>query len=326
MSDVASDQAPLPYPPRRHLLRDLPFDVVDTGPDSARARLELVPEVFAAGRLEPGPVLVVTDVLAGLLVGHVIAPDWMATAQLALHLVDPPGDAGSPSDAVDAIAVDAVVRRAGRTTIVVEAGLSVLRDGELVGAAGSVGDAQLTFVRLPRRDGNLDIADTPVRDGERVSMALEDSGLRAPYSDAIGLVALDAGSVGSGSVGSGSVGSGSVGSGSVGADASTVELAVTPFVQNSFGAVNGGVVASMATAAAVRAAAAALDGPAVAADLTATYLAQGRVGPLRAAATVLRRTGPTVLCRVEVADVGQPDDDGRPRTVVVAHVHCLATA
>ncbi len=316
MSDVASDQAPLPYPPRRHLLRDLPFDVVDTGPDSARARLELVPEVFAAGRLEPGPVLVVTDVLAGLLVGHVIAPDWMATAQLALHLVDPPGDAGSPSDAVDAIAVDAVVRRAGRTTIVVEAGLSVLRDGELVGAAGSVGDAQLTFVRLPRRDGNLDIADTPVRDGERVSMALEDSGLRAPYSDAIGLVALDAGSVGSGSVGSGSVG----------ADASTVELAVTPFVQNSFGAVNGGVVASMATAAAVRAAAAALDGPAVAADLTATYLAQGRVGPLRAAATVLRRTGPTVLCRVEVADVGQPDDDGRPRTVVVAHVHCLATA
>jgi len=311
MSDVASDQAPLPYPPRRHLLRDLPFDVVDTGPDSARARLELVPEVFAAGRLEPGPVLVVTDVLAGLLVGHVIAPDWMATAQLALHLVDPPGDAGSPSDAVDAIAVDAVVRRAGRTTIVVEAGLSVLRDGELVGAAGSVGDAQLTFVRLPRRDGNLDIADTPVRDGERVSMALEDSGLRAPYSDAIGLVALDAGSVGSGSVG---------------ADASTVELAVTPFVQNSFGAVNGGVVASMATAAAVRAAAAALDGPAVAADLTATYLAQGRVGPLRAAATVLRRTGPTVLCRVEVADVGQPDDDGRPRTVVVAHVHCLATA
>lgn len=301
MSDpTASD--PTIYPPARHLLRDLPFEMADTGPDAARAYLRVVPELFATGRLDLGPLLVVTDVLAGLLVGRVIAPDWMATAQLALHLTKPPAEPGEPGEsaelAVPEIVVDAAVRRAGRTTIVVDAALS-----SSGGAPGSLGDAQLTFVRLPRRDGNLDIADTPVRYGERVSMALADSRMRAPFAQAIGLADTEGSS-------------------------STVELAVTPFVQNSFGAVNGGVVASLAATAASRAAAEVLGAEAIALDVTVTYLSQGRVGPLQARATVLRRTGPTVLCRVEVADPGQLDsgqsDHGGTRVLVVAHVHCAA--
>lgn len=292
----------------------------DTGSSAARAHLRLVPEVFAAGRLDPGPLLVVTDVVAGLLVGRVIAPDWMATAQLALHLTNPPTDPATraateqpidPADgAVGELMVDAAVRRAGRTTIVVDAALSSA-DG-----ARSHGDAQLTFVRLPRREGNLDIADTPVRHGERVSMALADSGLRAPYAQAIGLEYVDG-------------------------TPEATQLAVTPYVQNSFGAVNGGVVASLAASAAVRTAEGLLGGDACALDIAVTYLSQGRAGPLRAHATVLRRTGPTVLCRVEVTDSGQVDpvqDDpvqgdrvqGDPvqgaRVLVVAHVHCVAAS
>jgi len=297
---TASD--PTIYPPARHLLRDLPFEMADTGPDAARAYLRVVPELFATGRLDLGPLLVVTDVLAGLLVGRVIAPDWMATAQLALHLTKPPAEPGEPGEsaelAVPEIVVDAAVRRAGRTTIVVDAALS-----SSGGAPGSLGDAQLTFVRLPRRDGNLDIADTPVRHGERVSMALADSRMRAPFAQVIGLADTEGSS-------------------------STVELAVTPFVQNSFGAVNGGVVASLAATAASRVAAEVLGAEAIALDVTVTYLSQGRVGPLQARATVLRRTGPTVLCRVEVADPGQLDsgqsDHGGTRVLVVAHVHCAA--
>lgn len=301
MSDpIAND--PTSYPPARHLLRDLPFEMADTGPDAASAYLRVVPELFATGRLDPGPLLVVTDVLAGLLVGRVIAPDWMATAQLALHLTKPPAEPGEPGEsaelAVPEIVVDAAVRRAGRTTIVVDAALS-----SSGGAPGSLGDAQLTFVRLPRRDGNLDIADTPVRHGERVSMALADSRMRAPFAQVIGLADTEGSS-------------------------STVELAVTPFVQNSFGAVNGGVVASLAATAASRVAAEVLGAEAIALDVTVTYLSQGRVGPLQARATVLRRTGPTVLCRVEVADPGQLDsgqsDHGGTRVLVVAHVHCAA--
>ncbi len=298
-----------------------------TGPDAARAHLHLVPELFVAGSLDPGPVKMVTDVVAGLLVGRLIAPDWMATSQLELHLTNLSvvrdagsgagvsrsgvsgagvsgsgvsgsgvSDAGvSGSSESGCVVVDAVVRRAGRSTVVLDASLSSTGQG-----TGSLGDARLTFVRLPRRDGNLAIADAPAPSGERVSMALDDSALSDPYARAIGIrdVATAPGEV---------------------------ELVVSPFVQNSFGAVNGGVVASLASTAAARAASVEIGGDAVALDVAVTYLAQGRVGPLRANATVLRRTGPTVLCRVEVTDPGQRDHTG-DRVLVVAHVLCASAA
>ena len=286
--------APEPYPPERHVVRDLRFELEDTGPDAARAHLPIRPELCRDGFLDPGPLLVVTDVLAGLLVGRVIAPDWMATAQLALHLLDPPRPDAGRTDVV----VDAAVRRAGRTTIVVEAQLSATGPD----AAGErvVGEADLTFARLPRREGNLDIGDTPVAYGQRFSMALPDSGLDGPYRDAIGVRV-------------------------VAAERGVVELDVVPFVRNSFGAVNGGVVASVAAEAAVAVAGTVLDGTVRAVDLTASYLSQGKVGPLRTTASVRRVDGPVAMVRVEVLDPGLPDEDGRPRVVVVAHVHCVAT-
>ncbi len=284
---------PEPYPPERHLVRDLRFELEDVGPDTARAHLPITPELCRGTVLDPGPLLVVTDVLAGLLVGRVIAPDWMATAQLALHLVDPPG-AGDP--ACTDVVVDATVRRAGRTTIVVEAGLAVAGpDGT---PARGIGEAELTFARLPRRDGNLDIGDTPVAYGQRFTMSLPDSGLRGPYRDQIGVRVLDA-------------------------PAGIVELDVVPFVRNSFGAINGGVVASLAHESAVAAADAVLGDVTATADVAVTYLSQGKVGPLRTTARVLRVDGPVALVRVEVTDPGLRDDDGAARLVVVAHVHCV---
>jgi acyl-coenzyme A thioesterase PaaI-like protein len=287
---------PTGYPPPRHVVRDLLFELEDTGPDAARAHLPIRPELCRDGRLDPGPLLVVTDVLAGLLVGRVIAPDWMATAQLALHLVDPPGADGP--DRTDVV-VDASVRRAGRTTIVVEADLSAAGAGG--DARRSIGEAELTFARLPRRDGNLDIGDTPVAYGQRFSMALPDSGLTGSFRDAVGS-RIVAGTEG------------------------VLELPVVPFVQNSFGAVNGGVVASVAADAAVAIAGPALGGTARVVDLSASYLSQGKVGPLRTTGSVLRIDGPVALVRVEVLDPGLVDDDGSPRVVVIAHVHCVAVS
>ena len=289
---------PSVYPPDDHVLRDLPFEMEETGPRSAVSHLRLTPNHCHHGRVDPATLLVLTDVLGGFLVGRVIAPDWMATAQLALHMFEHPG--------VGELRIGATVVRAGRSTVVVSADIAVgpaRPAGHGVSGAGSdgprrVGAAELTFVRLPRRDTTLDLPTDGPSAGRRLSLAVPGSGLTAPLRRSIG-VDEPGGSVG---------------------------LEVTPYVRNSFGAVNGGVVAALAAAAAEGAAAERTGVPVRVADVAVTYLAQARVGPVEASASVLRVDGPVALVRVEVRDPGLPDDDGRPRVAMTAHVHCVTDA
>ncbi len=286
------------YPPDDHVLRDLPFEMEETGPRSAVSRLRLTPNHCHHGRVDPATLLVLTDVLGGFLVGRVIAPDWMATAQLALHMFEHPG--------VGELRIGATVVRAGRSTVVVSADIAVgpaRPAGHGVSGAGSdgprrVGAAELTFVRLPRRDTTLDLPTDGPSAGRRLSLAVPGSGLTAPLRRSIG----------------------------VDESRGSVALEVTPYVRNSFGAVNGGVVAALAAAAAEGAAAERTGVPTRVADVVVTYLAQARVGPVEASASVLRVDGPVALVRVEVRDPGLPDDDGRPRVAVTAHVHCVTDA
>lgn len=281
------------YPPDEHLLRDLPFEIEEIGPSASRAHLRVIPELRLVGDdpIDIGPLLVVTDVIAGFLVGRVVAPDWMATAQLSLHLAD--GQTESRMD--DEVVIDVAVRREGRTTIVV--------DGSIRSGTGDeLGDALATFVRLPRRDGNLSLDDTPMIIGRRSSMALPGPGFTRPYRDEIGVEVLDA-------------------------STGLARLVVSDYVRNSFGAVNGGVVTSLAAEAAAALAGDLLGAPARALDLTATYVAQGKVGPLVTRSRVLRNDGQVALVRVEVADSGVSDDGSvdhadAGRALVVAHVHC----
>ncbi len=289
---------PSVYPPDDHVLRDLPFEMEETGPRSAVSRLRLTPNHCHHGRVDPATLLVLTDVLGGFLVGRVIAPDWMATAQLALHMFEHPG--------VGELRIGATVVRAGRSTVVVSADIAVgpaRPAGHGVSGAGSdgprrVGAAELTFVRLPRRDTTLDLPTDGPSAGRRLSLAVPGSGLTAPLRRSIG----------------------------VDESRGSVALEVTPYVRNSFGAVNGGVVAALAAAAAEGAAAERTGVPTRVADVVVTYLAQARVGPVEASASVLRVDGPVALVRVEVRDPGLPDDDGRPRVAVTAHVHCVTDA
>jgi acyl-coenzyme A thioesterase PaaI-like protein len=284
---VTADDAT--YPPHRHALRDLPFSMEAVDPERSRARLAVTPEQCVGGRLAAGPLMTVVDVLAGSLVGRVLAPDWMATAQMSLHLGDPPADGQ--------VVADATVVRNGRTTVVVEVLLSAEGHDGPSGADRPCGEAMLTFVRLPRRDTNLDLSGFEVRFGEPTTFALADSGLTASWDDAIGARVLDAAT-------------------------GRIVVDVGPYVRNSFGAVNGGVVASVADVAARALASSSGVAPVRTTDVVVHYLTQGRVGPLSTVASVVR-DGPTgTLVRVEVRDDGDPGPGGRPRVMVVAHVQC----
>jgi acyl-coenzyme A thioesterase PaaI-like protein len=274
------------YPPADHLLRRLAIELETVDESRARAHLPRSGPVMLDRRWAPGAIAVAVDVLAGSLVGRVLAPDWMATAELALHLT---GAAFAPATG-DTLVADARVVRAGRTTVVVDA--VVRAGGEALDELGDVlGEVVLTFVRLPRRDSNLDISAFPVRPGERNSFALPGWAPAAAGPSLDDLLAPTARPDGS------------------------IEVEVVPALRNSFGAVNGGVVATVAELTARRAA-----GPsAVLTDLVVHYVGQGRSGPLVATATELHRPGNRAW-RVEVVDAGARDASGAARPVVVAHV------
>ncbi len=164
MPDVAE------YPPARHVLRDLCV-TTEMGPGlEARAFLDVPdPLVGPGGTPHAGALATVVDMLGGGLAAAAAQPDWIATADLTLHLL--------PRRGITAIDASATVLRRGRTTIVVDV---VLRgDGEPLGLAA------MTFAVLPRRDGNPTIAGTDTV--TRMTMALPDSGFTRPYAEAIGM-------------------------------------------------------------------------------------------------------------------------------------------
>ncbi len=76
----------------------------------------------------------------------------------------------------------------------------------------------------------------------------------------------------------------------------SVALEVTPHVRNSFGVVNGGVVAALRLLP-PRSCGRPDRGPDTVADVVVTYLAQARVGPVEASASALRADGPVALVR-----------------------------
>jgi uncharacterized protein (TIGR00369 family) len=82
---------------------------------------------------------------------------------------------------------------------------------------------------------------------------------------------------------------------------------MTDYVRNSFGAIQGGIVALLADVAGQCAARAATGQPLITKDMTIHYLSQGKVGPFRTRARMLRKTSDTALTRVEVVDRGAND-------------------
>src|SRR5262249_3437638 len=127
------------------------------------------------GQSRAGALGTLVDVIGGGLAAEAAHPDWIATADLTLHVVRgaPPGST---------VEARAQVLPAGRATVVIA--VALLADEH------DVGLATMRFSVLPRRDPNPDTR--AMRTPGATTMATETSGLRAPLRDALGLRVLDA--------------------------------------------------------------------------------------------------------------------------------------
>ena len=266
------------YPPARHFLSDLGMEAEVTSETTASVRIRATPHVTGpGGSVRAGVLATLVDVVGGSAALRALHPDWMATADLTLQVVHP---VVGPW-----VEARATVLRRGRTTLVVEAlvfdldedGADVVgRDGE----ASPVAWASMTFAVLPGRDS------TPVRDLSEelpVRWAMTGAGLDQPVTEVLGITVIDA------------------------ADG-VVSLPVAEYLRNSFGAVQGGVMATIGEEAAAAMLGADTDEPVVVTDLQVAYLALGRVGPIVSRSTRLAgdgSAGGSVV--VELIDQGADD-------------------
>ena len=269
------------YPPPVHLLGDLGMEAELTTGTTARVRTRVTPQVASpGGGVRIGVLATLVDIVGGAIAARVLHPDWMATADLAIELVGPP--VGPWVEARGS------VLRRGRTTLVVEAlVVPVDEDGGDVTVDGRVPDpvawASMTFAVLPAKDPSAApqlAADPPVR------WAFRGGGLDRPVLDALPVTVLDG-------------------------PAGRVSVPASPYLANSFGAVQGGVIAMIAEAAGAEALGAVQgrDGSGmVVTGLQIAYLALGRVGPVVTSARVLA-TGPDGRSGavVELRDTGADD-------------------
>jgi len=261
------------YPPRNHILRDLGVSLEFQGQGRAVIRAPVVPEIRTKdGSLQIGAVATMIDVLGGALTIRAVHPDWMATASLSVHL------AGRPT--FDTIAAAGKVLRAGRTMAIIDVDIRE-EGGGPERATQSIGTAMMTFSRLPRRE------DTPafepnIEVSETVDFGIEGSGLKRPCRDAAGVRVLDEA-------------------------AGVVELELREYVRNSLRVLQGGMIAVLSDTAGEMVAGAVAGRPMTTKDLAIQYLSQGKKGPFRTRARVVRTSDDTALTRVEVIDRGMED-------------------
>jgi uncharacterized protein (TIGR00369 family) len=128
-----------------------------------------------SGSPRAGVLAILVDVVGGGLAAVAARPDWIATADLTLHLTPHPV-------AGDVEAHGRVLRR-GRTTVVIEV---ALRDG----SGTSLGLATMSFAVLPRRAENLSV--DQVDQVSRMTMATAESGLVTGFHDRVQLTVVDA--------------------------------------------------------------------------------------------------------------------------------------
>src|SRR5262245_26127618 len=165
------------YPPDRHLLRDLRLSFEHQAAGTSRAWMPVVPEITAAdGAARAGALATLVDVIGGGLAAQAAQPDWIATADLTLHLT------GAVLEG--SVEARARVAHSGRTTVVIEV---TLHDD----SGAEIGLASMSFARLPRRDTNPDISSSMT--SSTSSMALPESRLLGSLVDELGIVVVEHG-------------------------------------------------------------------------------------------------------------------------------------
>ncbi len=288
------------YPPPNHVLSDLGIEIEASGGSTAVARLPVTPHVLGAdGAVHLGVIATLVDVVGGAIAAAVLVPDWMATADLALQAFDPVRDG--------TIEARGSVLRRGRTTLVVEAAVSARPAGPELAAWGT-----MTFAVLPANTGGRQHRPVGVHRGGRRprSVSFGGAGLDRALVDAIGITAFE----GPPHRADPAVPASSTAAFPATATApsspspTSLSLPVVDYVRNSFGAVQGGMVALLGEVTAARNLQAAGDGCDVRpVDLQVTYLATGRVGPLVATPRAVAGDPAGAIAVVEVVDAGAGD-------------------
>jgi len=165
------------YPPPQHILRDLALTVEHRPDGTSTGWMPVTPHIAnPSGSPRAGVLAILVDVVGGGLAAIAARPDWIATADLTLHL--------TPHPVTGDVEAHGRVLRRGRTTVVIEV---ALRDG----SGASLGIATMSFAVLPRRAENLSV--DQVDQVSRMTMATPDSGLATAFQDRIQLTVVDAG-------------------------------------------------------------------------------------------------------------------------------------
>lgn len=237
-----------PYPPAEHILRDLDLEV-EVRPDAtASAWLPVSTHLLAAnGGVQAGVLAILVDIVGGAIATRVLYPDRTATADLQLQLLRP--TAGPEVEA------RVSVLRRGRTTLVLEVVLLDAPGGRRPGEGAPNAWATMTYAVLPRNEDPPMMQPLP-SEAERTTIG--PASLSRPVLDAIGVERDDPGS-------------------------DRVVLPLRDYVSNSFGALQGGVMALLGATAgssAIEVARGLPRGAASTVDLQVVYLAMGRVGPI----------------------------------------------
>jgi acyl-coenzyme A thioesterase PaaI-like protein len=250
------------------MLRDLALTVEHHEDGTSVGSLPVVDAVLDDhGRVRLGILATLVDAIGGGLAAYAAAPGWIATADLDLQIFG----ALTELDTLTAIDATGRVLRAGRSTVVLAVDLTA--DGQ------SLGLATMTFAVLPRRATNPVMPDDRVTGPQSFVAPSVESGFTGTALDAFGLRTVD----------------GARGH---------VELEPTGYVENSLGAVQGGVVATIVERAAELALSHAAGQPLAPLGLQLAYLALAREGPIRSEVEVLGVGSEWGSARVDLFDAG----------------------
>ena len=136
------------YPPPVHVLRDLGIDIEHVEVGRANGWLPLRPAItLEDGRGRIGALTTLIDCVGGAIAGPLVAPGWMATADLSVELFAPWTEGW--------VRAEGHTLRSGRSTVVLQ--IDLVREVDEV----PCGRGYLTFAVLPGRDNN------PIMDGEQ---------------------------------------------------------------------------------------------------------------------------------------------------------------
>jgi uncharacterized protein (TIGR00369 family) len=262
------------YPPESHLLRDLRPLLTFQDCGQATIQAPIVPQICSDnGSIHVGVLATLADVLGGFLSMEIFLPGWMATANLSIH------STGRAS--YGAASAAGRVIRSGRNTATVSAELFQGPE-TVVQPEYSIGSAMITYSKIEGVKADFGAA---FKRGRHVDFKLPDgnSGFKRHLIEQTGLQLADK-------------------------RPGVVALNMTEYVRNSFGSLQGGMIAMLADIAGQSAARDATGRRLITVDLILHYLSPGRVGPFETVTRVLRSNGASALSRVEVKDAG---DDQR---------------